>query len=119
MMAAEPLQQTSRSVSLPFVVAALASFTLTLAGGRYLTGAGAEMSLFQALPALGSSTRLGMELGATHPRKKGAKKAADRRPKKSRPSDINRRPPVYPTWEEPAAEYTLIGAGADRKSGSA
>ena len=45
-------------------------------------------------------------LWAKHPQKKGAKKSADRRPKKSRPSDINRKKPVYPTWVDPP-EYTL------------
>lgn len=47
-------------------------------------------------------------LDAKHVNNKGAKKAAKRRPKKSRPSDINRKPVVYPSFEKPA-EYTIVG----------
>jgi hypothetical protein len=45
-------------------------------------------------------------LNAKHVQKKATKKHADRRPKKSRPSDINRKPTNYPTFEKPA-EYSI------------
>ena len=45
-------------------------------------------------------------LNAKHVENKAARKAAANRPKKSRPSDINRKPTSYPTFEKPA-EYTI------------
>lgn len=47
---------------------------------------------------------------AKHARDKGAKWAAAKRPKKSRPSDINRKPPVYElhSMVKPP-EYTISG----------
>lgn len=48
-----------------------------------------------------------MCLDAKHVQKKGAKKAAHRRPKKSRPSDIFRAKTNYPTFVKPA-EYTVV-----------
>eukprot|EP00984_Skeletonema_dohrnii_P018314 scaffold8530_cov154-Skeletonema_dohrnii-CCMP3373.AAC.5 len=47
-----------------------------------------------------------ISLDAKHANNKAAKKAAHNRPKKSRPSDINRKPTNYPTWESPP-EYTI------------
>ena len=46
-------------------------------------------------------------LDAKHVNNKAAKKAHKNRPKKSRPSDINRAPVVYPTFTKPA-EYTIV-----------
>lgn len=46
-------------------------------------------------------------LDAKHVQKKGAKKAAHRRPKKSRPSDKFRAPTNYPTFVKPE-EYTVV-----------
>lgn len=48
-------------------------------------------------------------LNAKHVQNKGAKKAAHNRPKKSRPSDVNRKPVVYPSFEKPA-EFTISDA---------
>ncbi len=50
-------------------------------------------------------------LDAKHVNNKAAKKAAHNRPKKSRPSDINRKPTVYPSFEKPA-EFTISDAPA-------
>jgi len=50
-------------------------------------------------------------LDAKHVNNKAAKKAAHNRPKKSRPSDINRKPVVYPSFEKPA-EFTISDAPA-------
>eukprot|EP00557_Chaetoceros_sp_GSL56_P000773 CAMPEP_0176498864 /NCGR_PEP_ID=MMETSP0200_2-20121128/12587_1 /TAXON_ID=947934 /ORGANISM="Chaetoceros sp., Strain GSL56" /LENGTH=89 /DNA_ID=CAMNT_0017897177 /DNA_START=108 /DNA_END=377 /DNA_ORIENTATION=- len=50
-------------------------------------------------------------LNAKHANNKGAKKAKHNRPRKSRPSDINRKPPVYPSFERPS-EYTISDAAA-------
>lgn len=74
---------------------------------------GQETSLFVSPSAV--ATRPGMELGATHVMNKGAKKMAANRPKKHRPSDRNRKPTEYPTWEEPASDYTVVAAAATRK----
>jgi len=43
--------------------------------------------------------------------KKAARKAAHNRPKKSRPSDINRKPTIYPSFEKPS-EYSVSDAPA-------
>jgi hypothetical protein len=51
------------------------------------------------------STR-SVALDAKHANDKAAKKANANRPRKSRPSDINRRPTSYPTWDKPP-EYTI------------
>eukprot|EP01082_Thalassiosira_pseudonana_P003389 g3662.t1 g3662 contig12:2516683-2517639(+) len=48
-----------------------------------------------------------VSLDAKHANNKAAKKAAHDRPKKSRPSDINRKPVVYPSFESPP-EYTIV-----------
>jgi len=48
---------------------------------------------------------------AKHANNKAAKKANHNRPRKSRPSDINRKPVVYPTFDKPA-EYTISDAPA-------
>eukprot|EP00577_Skeletonema_sp_RCC1716_P031929 CAMPEP_0113389782 /NCGR_PEP_ID=MMETSP0013_2-20120614/9810_1 /TAXON_ID=2843 ORGANISM="Skeletonema costatum, Strain 1716" /NCGR_SAMPLE_ID=MMETSP0013_2 /ASSEMBLY_ACC=CAM_ASM_000158 /LENGTH=78 /DNA_ID=CAMNT_0000272881 /DNA_START=52 /DNA_END=288 /DNA_ORIENTATION=+ /assembly_acc=CAM_ASM_000158 len=50
--------------------------------------------------------RTSISLDAKHANNKAAKKAAHNRPKKSRPSDINRKPTNYPTWDSPP-EYTI------------
>ena len=50
-------------------------------------------------------------LNAKHVQNKAARKAAHNRPKKHRPSDINRKPVVYPSFEKPA-EYTISDAAA-------
>lgn len=50
-------------------------------------------------------------LDAKHVQNKAAKKANHNRPKKSRPSDINRKPVVYPSFEKPS-EYTISDAAA-------
>jgi hypothetical protein len=50
-------------------------------------------------------------LDAKHVQKKAAKKHAHNRPRKSRPSDINRKPVVYPSFEKPS-EYTISDAVA-------
>ena len=50
-------------------------------------------------------------MNAKHVNNKAAKKANHNRPKKSRPSDINRKPVVYPSFEKPA-EYTISDAAA-------
>jgi len=42
---------------------------------------------------------------------KATKKAQHNRPRKSRPSDINRKPVVYPSFEKPS-EYTISDAAA-------
>jgi len=50
-------------------------------------------------------------LWAKHPRKKAAKWARDKRPKKTRPSDINRKPRVYVRSLERKdfpPEYTIL-----------
>mmetsp|Transcript_20082 Transcript_20082/g.43051 ORF Transcript_20082/g.43051 Transcript_20082/m.43051 type:complete len:80 (-) Transcript_20082:275-514(-) len=47
-----------------------------------------------------------LALDAKHANNKAAKKANHDRPRKSRPSDINRKPTNYPTWESPP-EYTI------------
>lgn len=52
-----------------------------------------------------------VSLNAKHVENKAARKAAANRPKKSRPSDINRKPVVYPSFEKPA-EYTISDATA-------
>ena len=48
-------------------------------------------------------------LNAKHVQNKAAKKANKNRPRKSRPSDINRKPTNYPTFEKPA-EYSISDA---------
>lgn len=50
-------------------------------------------------------------LDAKHVQNKAARKANHNRPKKSRPSDINRKPVVYPSFEKPS-EYTISDAAA-------
>mmetsp|Transcript_2232 Transcript_2232/g.3177 ORF Transcript_2232/g.3177 Transcript_2232/m.3177 type:complete len:92 (-) Transcript_2232:190-465(-) len=50
-------------------------------------------------------------LDAKHVQNKAARKANHNRPRKSRPSDINRKPVVYPSFEKPA-EYTISDAPA-------
>mmetsp|Transcript_23005 Transcript_23005/g.32411 ORF Transcript_23005/g.32411 Transcript_23005/m.32411 type:complete len:92 (-) Transcript_23005:188-463(-) len=50
-------------------------------------------------------------LEAKHVQKKAARKAAHNRPKKSRPSDINRKPTIYPSFEKPS-EYSVSDAPA-------
>ena len=50
-------------------------------------------------------------LNSKHAMNKGAKKARHNRPKKSRPSDIHRKPTVYPSFERPS-EYTISDAPA-------
>mmetsp|Transcript_15701 Transcript_15701/g.15103 ORF Transcript_15701/g.15103 Transcript_15701/m.15103 type:complete len:98 (-) Transcript_15701:79-372(-) len=45
-------------------------------------------------------------LNAKHVQKKATKRTAHRRPRKSRLSDINRKPTDYPTFEKPS-EYTI------------
>jgi hypothetical protein len=50
-------------------------------------------------------------LNAKHANNKAAKKAKHNRPRKSRPSDINRKAPVYPSFERPS-EYTISDAPA-------
>eukprot|EP00578_Thalassiosira_sp_NH16_P014226 CAMPEP_0181111014 /NCGR_PEP_ID=MMETSP1071-20121207/19033_1 /TAXON_ID=35127 /ORGANISM="Thalassiosira sp., Strain NH16" /LENGTH=78 /DNA_ID=CAMNT_0023194847 /DNA_START=103 /DNA_END=339 /DNA_ORIENTATION=+ len=47
-----------------------------------------------------------VSLDAKHANNKAAKKANHDRPRKSRPSDINRKPTEYPTFEKPP-EYTI------------
>eukprot|EP00667_Euglena_gracilis_P032720 EG_transcript_51022 len=101
-------QSNSWSSFIPCGVAFLASFLLTTIAIGYFNDGAQQAQLFQPPAITSMQTRFPMELAATHPQKKGAKKAADRRPKKSRPSDINRKPPSYPTWEEPESEYTVI-----------
>jgi len=49
-----------------------------------------------------------LSLDAKHANNKAAKKANHDRPRKSRPSDINRKPVEYPTFEKPS-EYTISG----------
>lgn len=55
-------------------------------------------------------------LGAKHVQNKAARKANHNRPRKSRPSDINRAPVVYPTFTKPA-EYTIVGEAAAPAAG--
>mmetsp|Transcript_34516 Transcript_34516/g.41292 ORF Transcript_34516/g.41292 Transcript_34516/m.41292 type:complete len:95 (+) Transcript_34516:66-350(+) len=50
-------------------------------------------------------------LDAKHVNKKAARKSNHTRPRKSRPSDINRKVPVYPSFEKPP-EYTISDAPA-------
>ena len=50
-------------------------------------------------------------LNAKHVQKKAAKRANHRRPRKSRLSDINRKPTNYPSFEKPS-EYTISDAPA-------
>lgn len=50
-------------------------------------------------------------LNAKHVQNKAARKANHNRPRKSRPSDINRKPVVYPSFEKPS-EYTISDAAA-------
>ena len=51
-------------------------------------------------------------LEAKHVNKKATKKHQDRRPKKSRPSDINRKPVEYPDAGTAPPEYTISDAPA-------
>ncbi|KAL3804199.1 hypothetical protein HJC23_013718 [Cyclotella cryptica] len=46
-------------------------------------------------------------LDAKHANNKAAKKSNHDHPRKSRPSDINRKPTNYPKWENPP-EYTIL-----------
>ena len=57
-----------------------------------------------------------LSLDAKHANNKGAKKASHDRPKKSRPSDINRKPVVYPTYDIPTSEYTILDTSAGESS---
>ena len=50
-------------------------------------------------------------LNAKHVQNKAAAKHNHNRPRKSRPSDINRKAPVYPAFEKPS-EYTVSDAAA-------
>lgn len=50
-------------------------------------------------------------LDAKHVQNKAARKAAANRPKKTRRSDIIRKPVVYPSFEKPS-EYTISDAPA-------
>jgi hypothetical protein len=50
-------------------------------------------------------------LNAKHVQNKAARKAAANRPKKTRRSDIIRKPVVYPSFEKPS-EYTISDAPA-------
>ena len=52
---------------------------------------------------------------AKHAQLKGAKKANRRRPKKHRPSDINRKPPPYPRDIMRVAEYVFIRPLTERR----
>ncbi|KAL3783690.1 hypothetical protein HJC23_000099 [Cyclotella cryptica] len=56
---------------------------------------------------LSSRWRRRVSLNAKHANNKAAKKANHNRPRKSRPSDIHRKPTDYPTWVNPP-EYTII-----------
>ena len=71
-------------------------------------------SLVSAYVTPSTATRPGMQLDATHVQRKHAKAFNYDRPKKRRPSDRNRKPPVYPAIEEPETEYTVLSRGADR-----
>mmetsp|Transcript_26023 Transcript_26023/g.36998 ORF Transcript_26023/g.36998 Transcript_26023/m.36998 type:complete len:100 (-) Transcript_26023:49-348(-) len=64
-------------------------------------------------PSLFGVTESNTACFAKHVKKKAAKWAADKRPRKSRPSDINRKPVVYAfdTMEKPP-EYTITDAPA-------
>ena len=62
-----------------------------------------------------SSARRCVTLSAKHANNKAAKKAAHNRPRKSRPSDINRKPPNYPTVVSPP-EYTIINEIVDKST---
>ena len=57
-------------------------------------------------PSQTKPTANSVSLDAKHANNKAAKKANHDRPRKSRPSDINRKPTNYPTWENPP-EYTI------------
>mmetsp|Transcript_18475 Transcript_18475/g.25423 ORF Transcript_18475/g.25423 Transcript_18475/m.25423 type:complete len:97 (+) Transcript_18475:155-445(+) len=61
------------------------------------------------VPSNPSPFGLGVCLDAKHVNKKAAKRMHHRRPRKSRPSDINRKPTDYPTFEKPP-EYTITDA---------
>jgi len=52
---------------------------------------------------------------AHHVQKKATKKHQDRRPKKSRPSDINRKPPVYPPIPD-IPDYTILDSETTDKT---
>jgi hypothetical protein len=57
-----------------------------------------------------AATDTSTALLAKHVNDKAARWAASKRPKKSRPSDINRKPPVYElTKIVKPAEYTVTG----------
>lgn len=53
-----------------------------------------------------SKSSCSVSLDAKHANDKAAKKANANRPRKSRPSDINRKPTNYPTFVKPP-EYTI------------
>ena len=53
-------------------------------------------------------------LDAKHVNNKAAKKANHNRPRKSRPSDINRKPTNYPTWTSPP-EFTFDMGSVEAK----
>mmetsp|Transcript_63829 Transcript_63829/g.143984 ORF Transcript_63829/g.143984 Transcript_63829/m.143984 type:complete len:84 (-) Transcript_63829:296-547(-) len=65
-------------------------------------------SAFQSVMPRGLALRDSVVREAHHVQKKGAKKHADRRPKKSRPSDINRKPTSYAEVAERPAQYTVL-----------
>lgn len=48
-----------------------------------------------------------VSLDAKHVNNKAARKANHDRPRKSRPSDINRKPTSYPELPTPPPEYTI------------
>mmetsp|Transcript_18881 Transcript_18881/g.24985 ORF Transcript_18881/g.24985 Transcript_18881/m.24985 type:complete len:96 (+) Transcript_18881:114-401(+) len=66
-------------------------------------------SVMAFVPSSPSPFGVGVCLSAKHVQKKAAKRMHHRRPKKSRPSDINRKPTDYPTFEKPP-EYTISDA---------
>ena len=53
-------------------------------------------------------------LDAKHVNNKAARKANHNRPRKSRPSDINRKPTDYPTWTNPP-EFTFDMGSVEAK----
>lgn len=55
----------------------------------------------------GAPLRTGVSLDAKHVNNKAARKANHDRPRKSRPSDINRAPTNYPELPPPPPEYTI------------
>ncbi|KAL7436139.1 hypothetical protein ACHAXH_005034 [Discostella pseudostelligera] len=89
--------------SIPFTTIVAFTVTMKFVSVASLLVLAASASAF--VPSV-VPLRTCVSLEAKHANDKAAKKANANRPRKSRPSDIKRKPTNYPTWDKPP-EYTI------------